>query len=78
MMNDGNVRLRRLWLTDRLCESDLEPLNQYLAQTTTLRDLRIVSLLTTSCTATDPAISGIVTRHVVSPNAPQPTATTYS
>jgi hypothetical protein len=43
--NDANIRLRRLWLIDRVRGSDLVPLNQYLTQTSTLRDLRIVSTL---------------------------------
>jgi hypothetical protein len=43
IVNDANVRLRRLWLSYEVPSPDVVPMKRYLAQTTTLRDLRIVS-----------------------------------
>jgi hypothetical protein len=45
IVNDANVRLRRLWLSNRVLSSAVVPMKRYLAQTTTLRDLRIMWLL---------------------------------
>jgi hypothetical protein len=42
VLNDSNIRLRRLVLARRLQPSDLVPLSRYLAQTSTLQGLRIV------------------------------------
>jgi hypothetical protein len=41
VLNDSNIRLRRLVLGRRLQPSDLVPLSRYLAQTSTLQGLRI-------------------------------------